>query len=571
MQNPEAIGELNFRTLFRHLFKFRVGVLYAILLYIIWTATELSIPFLTRLLVDEGIFFSDKSFVIYIIAAIIIFNIGGMLADFSKTWILRNIGVRINIVIVEHYYSKLLKNNYLGFKNINEGQVIQNVNDNVRIEMFLTDGIITLINSIFSLSLFSMVLFFFNSSIALVFIVSICILVIWEILFLGVSAKIDHERYMMNSRIQSEVIQAVKGVFDIKMNKLEKRHLNLWHELHQYTSNIRLSILRLVQLYKGGNLISSEIRDGIIFAIACYSIINGNMTLGALLAIQYILGRTRQPMHDTLQFLQDREYAKLSLKRLQDFYDTVTNDTRSIRAEERIDADILLEDVTYNYPTTKHGIQNINLSLKHGHKLAFIGESGNGKSTLLNIINGLIPPDGGKITYSYKNNHYHPSECCIGAVSQDGHIFDETVLYNITLREDFEYPNSRLEDLLRICCLTEVINELPDRLNTKLGKNGVTLSKGQFQRILIARALYKDSGILIFDEPTSALDIKTSNEVIDNILTAYPNKTIIVATHKLFVANKMDYVVLLKKGQIIKEFDLTQPGENNGVTINDLM
>ncbi|HPR00270.1 MAG TPA: ATP-binding cassette domain-containing protein, partial [Saprospiraceae bacterium] len=222
-------------------------------------------------------------------------------------------------------------------------------------------------------------------------------------------------------------------------------------------------------------------------------------------------------------------------------------------------------------PTTKHGIQNINLSLKHGHKLAFIGESGNGKSTLLNIINGLIPPDGGKITFSYKNNHYHPSECCIGAVSQDGHIFDETVLYNITLREDFEYPNSRLEDLLRICCLTEVINELPDRLNTKLGKNGVTLSKGQFQRILIARALYKDSGILIFDEPTSALDIKTSNEVIDNILTAYPNKTIIVATHKLFVANKMDYVVLLKKGQIIKEFDLTQPGENNGVTINDLM
>ncbi|MCB0600384.1 MAG: ATP-binding cassette domain-containing protein [Saprospiraceae bacterium] len=571
MQNTEAVGELNFRTLFRHLLKFRAGVLYAILLYVIWTATELSIPFLTRLLVDEGIFFSDKSFIIYIIAAIIIFNIGGMLADFSKTWILRNIGVRINIVIVEHYYSKLLKNNYLGFKNINEGQVIQNVNDNVRIEMFLTDGIITLINSIFSLGLFSMVLFFFNSTIAVVFIVSICILVGWEILFLGVSAKIDHERYNMNSRIQSEVIQAVKGVFDIKMNKLESRHLKLWHELHQYTSNIRLSILRLVQLYKGGNLISSEIRDGIIFAIACFSIINGHMTLGALLAIQYILGRTRQPMHDTLQFLQDREYAKLSLKRLQDFYETVSDDTWTRRSEERIDADILLENVTYFYPTTNHGVANVNLTLKHGHKLAFIGESGNGKSTLLNIMNGLITPEKGKVIFRHRTNDYHPSECCIGAVSQDGHIFDESILYNITLSEDAEYPRARLEDLLRISCLTEVVNDLPDKLHTKLGKNGVTLSKGQFQRILIARALYKDCGILIFDEPTSALDIKTSNEIIDNILTAYPNKTIIVATHKLFVANKMDYVVLLKKGQIIKEFDLTDGAENKGVTINDLM
>ena len=570
MQVKQNTGDINFRSLLKQLLTFRTGLVYALILYFIWTAIELSIPFLTRLLVDEGIFFSDRTFVVLMIAAIIVFNVGGMVADFTKTMILRNIGVRLNIVIIDEFYHKLLYNNYLGFKNLNEGQIIQNVNDNVRIETFLTDGMITLINSIFNIVLFALVLFFFNTTISWVFLISIVVLILWEVLFLGVSARIDNERYLMNSRIQSEVIQTVKGAFDIKMNKLEKRHATLWHELHQYTSNIRLSILRLVQLYRGGNLISSELRNGLILGIACFSIIEGQMSLGALLAIQYILGRTRQPLQDTLQFLQDREYAKLSMKRLQEFHNSVVVKDHVANRDEILEADIVLEQVTYLYPTTQHGVENIDLEIRHGCKLAFIGESGNGKSTLLNIINGLIEPSKGKIAFVHQGFKYHPSECSIGAVSQDGHIFDADVRYNITLRENGTYEKSDLDNLINLCCLTDVIDELPDKLNTKLGREGIMLSKGQFQRILIARALFKQSQILVFDEPTSALDINTSNQIMDNILHAFPGKTIIVATHKLFIANKMDQVILLKKGKITQRMDLTTEPGKSGVTLTDL-
>ncbi|MDF1697338.1 MAG: ATP-binding cassette domain-containing protein [Saprospiraceae bacterium] len=550
--------EITFKSLLAKLLEFKSGILYSFILYFIWTFIEISIPFLTQLIVDEGIFYSDHQFIVMIIGAIVMFNIGGMLADFSKTWIMRNIGVRMNIHVIEDYYKKLLGKQMLEFNKINEGKVIQNINDNIRIENFLTKSLISFINSLFSLSVFCLILFFFDGTIAFIFLISLVILVVWDVIFLGTRERIDEERFQMSSRVQNEVIQSVKGIFDIKVNEIEQHQFDLWHQLHQYTSNVRLKILKLAQLYKGGNTVTSEIRDGVILILACYGIIQGDMSIGTLLAIQYILGRSRQPVLDLLQVIQDRQDATLSLKRLKNIY----NEKGVVERVpgRQIEADVHMENATFYYPDSKKGVEAITLQIPFGSNVALIGESGNGKSTLINLILGLFKPDSGKIVLRNGDQTHSVDVCSFGALSQDGHIFSESLLYNITfcMEEDTDYE--KFTEVLRVACLTEVVAELPEKHSTLLGKDGVKLSKGQFQRILVARALYRESGILILDEPTSALDNKTSKKMVENILEYCKNKTLIVATHKLFLASKMDKVIVLDNGHIVKEIDQEDKG-----------
>ena len=552
--------EISFKSLFRKLLEFRRGVAFALILYVMWSVIEVSIPFLTQLMVDEGIGFSDQSFVLVIVAAIVLFNIGGMVADFSKAWILRNVGVRINITVIEEYYRKLLQKDYQFFSKIKEGQIIQSVSDNIRIEVFLTEGVVSFVNSIFKLTLFSIILAYFNGLIAIIFFISIVIIFIWDIAFLGARAKIDQERFKLSARIQNEVIQSVRGIFDIKVNNLQKHQSTLWYNLQQYTSNIRLNILKLSQVYHGGNIVVSQIRNGAILVFSCFAIIKGNMSLGTLLAIQYILGQSEKPMADILQSIQDYQDAKLSLSRLKDVFNdnSVDNSIKPLP----LSGDLSFNNVSFSYPSSDKGIRNINIVFPYGKTVALVGESGNGKSTLLNLILSLYKSEEGEINIKSNSEQTHPVvNCVFGALSQEGLIFDGSILFNITLCDNQNVNYEKLEEVVSVSCIQKVIDDLPDKMETLLGKNGKSLSKGQLQRILIARALYAESNFLLLDEPTSALDNKTAQQLIDNILNYAQGKTIIIATHKLSLAAKMDMVVVLDNGKIVKK--VIQEGGKN--------
>ncbi len=548
--------EVTFKSLFTKLFDFKNGIIFSFVLYFIWAIIEIAIPFLTQLVVDQGIFYADFHFILLLVGAIAMFNIGAMLADFSKAWILRNIGVRINIHIIETYYHNLLSKEMTEFNKINEGNVIQNISDNLRIENFLTQSLISFLNSVFTLVIFGIVLFYFDVKIAVIFLISLVILTLWDIAYLKTRAKIDEDRFQMSSKVQNEVIQSVKGIFDIKINNLESYQFELWHKLHQYASRVRLNILKLAQQYGGGNRAISEIRDAVILCLACYAIIKGQMSIGSLLAIQYILGRSRQPIMDLLQVIQDRQDAKLSLQRLQNILKGEAAPAKTHNPTP-LEGDLILEQINFHYPNSQKGLENINLHIPKGAKVALVGESGNGKSTLLNVILGLYPPNSGTLYINDSQYKHSVKDCAFGALSQDGYIFNETLCFNVTFEQSNNADLNRLNSVFQQACLSEVIKDLPEKYNTKLGKGGASLSKGQTQRVLIARALYRDSNFLILDEPTSALDNKTALSVVENIIHNYPQKTVLFATHQLILATMMDYVIVMSEGKVIRFIDQT--------------
>ncbi len=538
---------ITLNSLFHKLIKFRRGLFYAMTLYFIWSIIEISIPFLTQIIIDEGIKFADYRLITIFTIAIILFNFSGMLADFSKTWMMRNIGVRVNLSILEEYFNKLIRNNFLFFNTIKEGKIIQNVNDNLRIELFLASSIISFANAIIKLSISIFVLFYFHHVIALIFICSLTILIIWDISFLKTRAKIDKQRFNVAAKIQNEVIQSIQGIFDIKVNHLENRQISNWHNLQQFTANIRLNILKLALIYKGGANTIHQIRDGFILFIACNAIIQGQMTIGTLVAIQYILSQANQPATDILQGIQDRVDAKLSLERLNDVLAIAPTTTKKAELLA-LKGDLEIKDVSFTYPNSDKGVSDINLLVPQGTKVAIIGESGNGKSTLFKLILGLIEPRKGHLNILTEHKTYAITQNKFGSLSQDGFIFDANVLFNITLSDANSIDYAKLDKVIDSACLREIIDNLPEKLDTVLSKN---LSKGQMQRILIARALYVDSNFLILDEPTSALDNKTAMKIIQNILAFNKTQTILIATHQLFLSTQMDVVWVMDSGKII--------------------
>ncbi|HMQ08260.1 MAG TPA: ATP-binding cassette domain-containing protein [Saprospiraceae bacterium] len=546
-------GNITFNTLFRKLFQFRQGIIYAIFLYLIWSIIEISIPFFTQIIIDEGIRFSDRELIAILVIAIAVFNIAGMGADFSKTWIMRNIGVRLNITVIEHYFKKLISKDYLYFNKVKEGKVLQDVNDNLRIENFLTISLITFLNTVVKISIFSFILFYFYTTVAIIFILWFVLLVIWDVSLLGLRAKVDQERFQMSSRIQSEIIQSVQGITDIKVNHLEQKRMFFWGELQQFISNIRLNILRLVHWYKGGTLVLTQIRDAAVLLISCFAIVKGEMTLGTLIAIQYILNQSNTPANDFLQVIQDRQDAKLSLERLRE---VLTGEFKDLDTHVKpLKGDLIIEGVSFKYPESEKGIFDVNLKIPFGKKIAIIGESGNGKTTLLKLLLGLLEPGHGKIFIKTGQINYPVHLCSFGVLPQEGFVFDGTLAYNISLAEPTDTDYDRVKKVAQIACLDEIAEDLPEKYETQVGKNGKRLSKGQSQRVLLARAMYVNSHFLILDEPTSSLDNKTSRRIFENIVQAFPDKTLIVVTHQIYLAAKMDEVWVIDNGKVLKTID----------------
>ena len=550
------LTDISFRSLMRKVGQYREGVLQVLLLYLLWSAAELTIPFLTKLLVDQGIGYEDKNLIIIILLAQLLFFAGAISTDFFKAWILRHIGVRMNIRVINSYLFRVFNKDLLHFNAINEGKLLQHVNDNLRIEQFLTAGALSLLNAVFKLSLFCLILCIFNIQLGLIFFVSIILLLIWDISFMKTQEKIDTERFKFSSQIRKDLVEIVKGIFDIKVNALENQRRETWNQMQHQLAKLRLKMLGLSQYYKGGTIFISRVRDAFILFLSCYMVINGSMTLGALLAIQYILGQSNQPALDVMQFIKDYQDARLSLNRLQDMFtgdDVHPSVATNINFQPAL---IHFDAVSFTYPDSSKGVSSIDLTIHVGDKLALIGESGSGKTTLLKLLLGLVPPNEGAIRIgNYPTNFVESEEwkkqCSV--LTQEAFIFESTVLYNITFHNDLNQVDlDKLNRAIDICCFREVLEGLNHGLHTIVGQNGKNLSKGQMQRLVLARAIYKDGAYLILDEATNSLDNRTANKVIQNLMSSQEGKTIILATHKLHLTAKFDRIIAMDEGHITK-------------------
>ena len=548
---------LTIRQLHGRLFQYKSGIIIVIILQILWAFIELIFPFLTQALVDQGIQHQDLNFIYLILIAQLILFVGTISADYFKMWMVRNIGVRLNMQLINNYLKQILKKRILFFNKHPYGVILQNLNDNFRIERFLTDSYVNLINAFFRILIFGIVLFMFDVKVGLILVASIIIFFFWNFVFWKQRAAVDKRMFATQTTIRSSLLQVISGVYDIKLNNQERSRLEEWYDSQDVLSTTRLWQLKIWQYYSGGVAVINQLRDIFILFFTAIAVMKGTLTLGAMIAIQYILGRLNQPMTDIMQFIQDYQDAKLSLGRLKEF--TSTREEDYLPKEQTLDTKyqlgLSLDNISFNYKSTP-AVKGVSLTIPYGKKVAIVGESGSGKSTLLKMFLKLLIPDEGRLKLGNRrlddvDTGNWRLNC--SSVSQEGFIFDEPILYNITLeREDENIDFDQLYKSIELACLTTIVDDLEEGIHTRLGKEGKVLSKGQGQRIMIARAFYKNAPYLFMDEPTSALDNITAMNVISNLKEAYSERTAVIVTHKLAVAEKMDLIFLMDKGVIVE-------------------
>lgn len=546
-----------FNSLFKHLLYFRAGLTQIFILHLIWILLELMLPFITQSLVDKGINNQDYHFIFLVLSAQLMLFLGNITADYSKAWILKHMGIRLNMRLINSMLFKLMMKDILYFKQRKDGELIQFFNDTGRIERFLTENASAITDAILRLLLYGFVLYIFNPLISLIFVVSVVISVIWDTVFLKTREKYDHVKFEASSTARSELLEVINGIPDIKMNNQEWTRLEGWRKVQDLLSKTRLEMLRLTQLYQGGTNFINQLRDVFVIYFAATQVVEGTMTLGSMLAIQYILGQLNKQTIAIMEFVQAYHDAKLSLERIQNA--TSSGKHEFIPEEEfnerSISAKIKVDDLYFDY-TGVPCMMNLNLDIPFGSKIALVGESGCGKTTLTKNMLKLLKPDTGRILVGSTDLNNIPdntwrSNCAV--LLQEGYVFANTVQYNITFEtEDHLIDHNRLHKVLQWSCLDKIIEEQNLGLKTKIGKGGKTFSKGQTQRILLARSLYKEANYLFLDEPTSALDMRTSKKVINNIFNNYADKTVIFATHKIEMAKYADYIYLMKEGKIIE-------------------
>ncbi len=553
---PNEKREYGFGEVFSLMLRYKSGIILVVLLNILWSFFQLCFPFLTRALVDSGIQYSDMEVVVVILISQLLLFVGIQIADVLRRWILRHIGVRISLIIILDYLRIILKKP-LSFFNIEEqGRTIQQFNDNLRVEAFMTTDTSSFIESILKILMFGILLFIFDIRVGLIMFGSIVLLALWVKIFLKARAILDEERFKMSATIRTEIIDIYGGIIDLKSNNQEEKRLSNWHKVQALYSTARLNILRISMMIHTGIDGFAQLRDILILFIAAKATIEGTMTLGTLLAIQYILGQLAMPLEKVMQYISKYQDTQLSLERINNIF--------SIKNEERYEQhglppskeDIKVEHLGFGYKKGVKVIDDVNLEIPYGKKVAIIGESGSGKSTLMKLLVGLLTYDEGTIHVGPLDlNKINLNEWLKGCtiVLQESILFNRSIWYNITFEEEIDpLQISRVNECLEQCLIKDVVDRTAKGMSAVIGID-VNLSKGQVQRILLSRALYKNTDYFLLDEPFSALDGPTYRKILKNLKSILAEKTLVIITHKLGVAQKMDYIFMMSEGKVVEQ------------------
>ena len=515
----------------------------------LWSLTELVIPFLTQILIDDGVNFQDKELITTVILVIFAFHFLGMTANLTKNWLLKNVGVRVTFSMLDEYYRRIIRKKYLNFFYIEEGGVIQNTIDIIRIENFMTKSLSSLVNSLIKLGLFTAVLFYFDPTISFIFITAMVLLIGWDVLFIPPRKLIDIERFKALASIKGNLIQSVRGIFDIKLNNREKIFSAQWSNDQEHILNVRLGIYRIDLKYEYGEFILIKLKDNIVLLFACLGIADGHLTLGTFVAIQYIMAQSAAPVRELLVVLKDWVNAKLSIERINELYEEADTE----RGGKKVDfskAALIIEDLHFTYPNANSSLNIPVFRLPFGEHIGIVGSSGSGKTTFLNLLTGLIEPQRGRVYLETGDRQIAAGNCRFGFLSQSSYVFPGSLHFNITLASPTETDKNKLEAIMLMVGLKGIVEGLPKGLDTEFGSGHFSLSKGQLQRVLIARAMYNATDYLILDEPTSALDQESSLEIIDSIRRFCHDKSLIVASHKMEIIQRLDTTYRIKSGNI---------------------
>ena len=543
------------------------------------TLLQLIFPFLTQSIVDYGIGNNNLNFVVVILIAQLTLYLAQTAVEFIRSWILLHISTRINISIISDFLIKLMKLPIGFFDTKMIGDIMQRIGDHSRIEAFLTSSTLNTLFSFVNLIVFSIVLALYNLKLFMVFLVASILYVLWITVFLKKRKELDYKRFAQASAEQSNLYQLITGMQEIKLNNCEKQKRWEWENIQAKLFRVSIKGLALSQYQQSGAFFINETKNILISFISAAAVIKGDMTLGMMTAVQYIIGQLNAPINQMIGFIQSAQDAKISLERLGEIHNREDEDVQfGIRNEElgimtdggvsavgtyrirpivgtyRIrPMDLRMENVTFRYDELSDNVlENITLEIPAGKVTAIVGMSGSGKTTLVKLLLGFYPPRKGEILAGSTNlKNIRPSDwrARCGAVMQDGFIFSDTIARNIAVGEE-HIDTQRLLNAVRVANIGEMIDALPLGFNTKIGQEGKGISQGQRQRILIARAVYKNPDFLFFDEATNALDANNEKVIMENLQQFFKGRTVVVVAHRLSTVRNADQIVVLNHGRI---------------------
>ena len=522
---------------------------------------QLIFPFLTQAIVDTGIGGKDIGFVWLVLLAEMMLLFSRTAIDFIRSKILLHISTRINISLISDFFIKLMKLPMKFFDTKLMGDLLQRIEDHRRVEQFLTSSSLSLLFSFFTFLVFGIVLAVYNLGIFLVFLFGISLYAGWIILFLKKRRQLDYKYFEQAGRNRNVTYQLIGGMQEIKLQGCEQRKRWEWEDVQADLFKVNLQSLNLQQVQQAGSITINEVKNILITVLAATAVIHGNMTLGMMLAVQYIIGQLNSPVEQLIQFIYSWQDVSISLDRMNEIH-TETNEenverTRTAYTDKTTEGHSLtIKDLSFKYDiySPKNILSDINLSIPNGKVTAIVGASGSGKTTLVKLLLGFYEPLNGSIqigsaNLSEYNLGWWRSQC--GAVMQEGYLFSDTIARNIAISDD-EPDIERIRHAARVANIADYIEALPLAYNTMIGQDGQGISQGQRQRILIARVVYKNPMFVFLDEATNALDANNERAITENLSEFYKGKTVVVVAHRLSTVCDADQIVVLDEGKIVE-------------------
>ena len=519
---------------------------------------QLIFPFLTQAIVDKGIEGKNLNLIYLILLGQLMLVASRASVDFIRRWILLHISTRVNISLLSDFLIKLMKLPMAFFDTKLVGDLIQRIQDHDRVERFLTAQTLSVMFSAFSFVVFGAVLLYYDLVIFLIFLFGSALYAAWVFLFLKKRRLLDYTYFEQRARNQSKTMQMLNGMQEIKLQNCERRRRWEWEDVQADLFRTNIEAMKLQQSQEAGSILINEVKNIVITVVAATAVINGNLSLGMMLAIQYIIGQLNAPVEQFVQFIYGWQDVQISLERMSEIRQREEEETpeREVTAFTGENRDIRIENLTFQYegPHSPKVLDNVSLDIPQGKITAIVGTSGSGKTTLIKLLLGYYKPVEGRITVGgcdleKFSLRWWRGQC--GAVMQDGYLFSESIARNIAV-DDNDIDTEKLAHAAAIANIDEFVERLPLRYNTVIGQDGQGVSQGQRQRILIARAVYRNPSFLYFDEATNSLDANNERAIVENLTDFYRGKTVIVVAHRLSTVRHADPIVVLEKGRIME-------------------
>ena len=548
-----------FRGMLEYLRPYRQFIVQLLLAMLTGSIISLILPFLTQSVIDTGIGTGDLHFVVVILVAQVVLVLGQMANELIRSWLMLHMTTRVSISLISDFLAKLMRLPISFFDSKMTGDIMQRIGDHSRIQTFLTGSLLSIVMAAVTFVVYSAVMGGYDLRILGIFILGSALYIGWVLLFLRRRRKLDYMRFQEAAANQSSIVQLIAGMQDIKLNGCERQKRWEWERIQARLFNVSVKGLALGQTQQVGGTFIDQIKNVFISFLAAKAVIDGDMTLGMMTAMQYIIGQLNAPISQFIGFVQEAQDAKISLERLGEIHER--------RDEEDAEGDYIREipigadiefrnvDFQYNGPHSEKVLDGVSVTIPHDKVTAIVGASGSGKTTMVKMMLGFYEPVSGEVLLGGRRiGDYSPTawrEQC-GTVMQEGFIFSDTIADNIGVSD--ESPDmERVRQAVETANIGDFIGGLPLRYNTKIGAEGNGVSTGQKQRLLIARAAYRDARYLFLDEATNSLDANNEKVIMERLDTLFRGRTVVIVAHRLSTVRNADNIIVLDKGRVVEQ------------------